>query len=94
MAAAAESGRNATSKQNIQTEGGEWAGRRRGTGRPTRLARTNSQAGRETGKNHVLSLADRYEDWRSFPVDPYSAIYDGLQAYIPACITSARRATG
>ena len=39
----------------------------------TRLARPNSQARTGTGKSS-FSL---FKDWQPYPVDPYSAIFDG-----------------
>ena len=39
----------------------------------TRLARSNPEAQMGTGKNHVFCSVDHEQDWRSHPVDPYSA---------------------
>ena len=43
----------------------------------TCLARPNSQARTGTAKFHFPSSADHDQDWHPYPVDPYSAIYDG-----------------
>ena len=61
MDAAAEIGRNPASKFQIQPE----------------LARPNSQARTGIGSYSFSLLADHEQDCQPYPVDPYSAIWDG-----------------
>ena len=71
MDAAAELGRNAVRKHQIQPE---YRDEEAGAGQDcrTRLARLNSQARTRTGKIYLPCLADHEQDWQPYPADPYS----------------------
>ena len=74
MDAAAEIGRNRTSKHHIQSECGEVAGCR-GTGRPKPSRKTKFSVAKGQGNNHFPSSAGHEQDWQPYPIDIYFAIY-------------------
>ena len=91
MDAAAEFGRNAISRHQIQPEYGD---EQADAGRDcrNRLARPNSLRERGKGNINFPCLADHEQDWQPYPVDPYSCYicYDHayIHPYKRACITS------
>ena len=71
MDAAAEHGRNPESKHQVHPEYGD---EQADAGRDCRirLATSNSQARKGTGKNNFPCSADHVQDWQPYPVDPFS----------------------
>ena len=71
MDAAAELGRDAVSKHQIQPEDGD---EQADTGRDclTRLPRPNLRRERKQGNIHFPGFADHEQDWQPYPVGPYS----------------------
>ena len=76
MDAAAELGRNPVSKHQIQREYGEMSRLTRdGTAEPVSRDQILRHA-RGQGNINFLCSADHEQDWRPYPVDPYSTICD------------------
>ena len=77
MDAAAELGRNPVSKHQIQPEYGDEQAE------PVLRDQILRHA-RGQGNIHFLCSADHEQDWRPYPVDPYSAICDDHTYNLPA----------
>ena len=77
MDAAAEIGREPGRKHQIQPEYGDEQGDAGRDGQPVSRDKILRRE-RGQGNDHLPCSADHLQDWEPYPVDPYSAIRDGL----------------